>query len=135
MGALASTIEADVVEIKEEIRAANAKESKRSNTISKMYSYIRDISSSKEKIVERNKGKLNLEKQHDKGALREIMNKILLPFTGYLGKLISNFKDYSKILNGKAGEKSKEYMWKMANWSHIFDEIIKDLMRVGHYFR
>ena len=135
MGALASTIEADVVEIKEEIRAANAKESKRSNTISKMYSYIRDISSSKEKIVERNKGKLNLEKQHDKGALREIMNKILLPFTGYLGKLISNFKDYSKILNGKAGEKSKEYMWKMANWSHIFDEIIKELMRVGHYFR
>lgn len=135
MGALASTIEADVVEIKEEIRAANAKESKRSNTISKIYSYIRDISSSKEKIVERNKGKLNLEKQHDKGALREIMNKILLPFTGYLGKLISNFKDYSKILNGKAGEKSKEYMWKMANWSHIFDEIIKELMRVGHYFR
>ena len=130
-----STIEADVVEIKEEIRAANAKESKRSNTISKIYSYIRDISSSKEKIVERNKGKLNLEKQHDKGALREIMNKILLPFTGYLGKLISNFKDYSKILNGKAGEKSKEYMWKMANWSHIFDEIIKELMRVGHYFR
>ena len=124
-----------MVEIKEEIRAANAKESKRSNTISKMYSYIRDISSSKEKIVERNKGKLNLEKQHDKGALREIMNKILLPFTGYLGKLISNFKDYSKILNGKAGEKSKEYMWKMANWSHIFDEIIKELMRVGHYFR
>ena len=135
MGALASTIEADVVEKKEEIRAANAKESKRSNTISKIYSYIRDISSSKEKIVERNKGKLNLEKQHDKGALREIMNKILLPFTGYLGKLISNFKDYSKILNGKAGEKSKEYMWKMANWSHIFDEIIKELMRVGHYFR
>jgi len=135
LGALASTIEADVVEIKEEIRAANAKESKRSNTISKIYSYIRDISSSKEKIVERNKGKLNLEKQHDKGALREIMNKILLPFTGYLGKLISNFKDYSKILNGKAGEKSKEYMWKMANWSHIFDEIIKELMRVGHYFR
>ena len=135
MGALASTIEADVVEIKEEIRAANAKESKRSNTISKIYSYIRDISSSKEKIVERNKGKLNLEKQHDKGALREIMNKILLPFTGYLGKLISNFKDYSKILNGKAGEKSKEYMWKMANWSHIFDEIIKELMRVEHYFR
>ena len=124
-----------MVEIKEEIRAANAKESKRSNTISKIYSYIRDISSSKEKIVERNKGKLNLEKQHDKGALREIMNKILLPFTGYLGKLISNFKDYSKILNGKAGEKSKEYMWKMANWSHIFDEIIKELMRVGHYFR
>ena len=135
MGALASTMEADVVEIKEEIRAANAKESKRSNTISKIYSYIRDISSSKEKIVERNKGKLNLEKQHDKGALREIMNKILLPFTGYLGKLISNFKDYSKILNGKAGEKSKEYMWKMANWSHIFDEIIKELMRLGHYFR
>ena len=135
MGALASTIEADVVEIKEEIRAANAKESKRSNTISKIYSYIMDISSSKEKIVERNKGKLNLEKQHDKGALREIMNKILLPFTGYLGKLISKFKDYSKILNGRAGEKSKEYMWKMANWSHIFDEIIKELMRVGHYFR
>ena len=135
MGALASTIEADVVEIKEEIRAANAKESKRSNTISKIYSYIRDISSSKEKIVERNKGKLNLEKQHDKGALREIMNKILLPFTGYFGKLISKFKDYSKILNGRAGEKSKEYMWKMANWSHIFDEIIKELIRVGHYFR
>ena len=56
MGALASTIEADVVEIKEEIRVANAKEGKRSNTISKIYSYIRDISSSKEKIVERNKG-------------------------------------------------------------------------------
>ena len=124
-----------MVEIKEEIRAANAKESKRSNTISKIYSYIMDISSSKEKIVERNKGKLNLEKQHDKGALREIMNKILLPFTGYFGKLISKFKDYSKILNGRAGEKSKEYMWKMANWSHIFDEIIKELMRVGHYFR
>lgn len=135
MGAMASTIETDLAEIKDEIKMANAKESKRSNTISKIYSYIRDISSSKEKIVERNKGKLNLEKQDDKGALREIMNKILIPFTSYLGKLISNFKDYSKILNGKAGEKSKEYMWKMANWSHIFDEVIKELMRVGHYFR
>jgi len=63
------------------------------------------------------------------------MSKILLPFTNYLGKLISNFKDYSKILNGKAGEKNREYMWKMANWNNIFDEIIKELMRVGHYFR
>jgi hypothetical protein len=35
------------------------------------------------------------------------MNKIILPFINYLEKLISNFKDYSKILNGKAGEKTK----------------------------
>jgi hypothetical protein len=63
------------------------------------------------------------------------MNKILLPFASYLDKLISNFSDYSKILNGQAAEKSKEYMWKMANWSHIFHEIIKELMRIGHYFR
>lgn len=45
--------------------------------------------------------KLNIEKQKDKGALREIFLKILNPYGLYLRKLMTHFEVYSDIINGK----------------------------------
>jgi hypothetical protein len=93
------------------------------------------MSGSKEKAQLRNKGKVGLERQEERGAAREVLNKVLLPFANYLLRLTANFNDYSRILNGRAGHKGRQYLWKMANWAHLLEEVVRELMRLGHYFR
>ena len=91
------------------------------------------MSGSREKAA-REKGKLRLETQEEKGAAREIFNKLLTPFVNYLLKLTSNFSDYSRILNGKATGTAREFQWKIANWAHLIHPLVAQLIRLGHYF-
>lgn len=106
---------------------------KREGSLTKVMEYIRELSSSKEKR-EKREGKMVIEKQSEKGAVKEIIKKVIEPFSMYLLKITQESEAYTSLSNSKRKSRSP-LLWKAINWSRILCDIIIELNRLGRYFR
>lgn len=68
----------------------NAKNKKKEGSISKVYNIIRSLSGSKER-PKSNSGKMRIEDQIEKGAIKEVLKKIIEPYAVYLSRIIEDY--------------------------------------------
>jgi len=78
---------------------------------------------------------LNIEKQNENGALKEIVNKIIEPFCLYLLKIKQDQHIYESFILKKTSDGVNFVLWKLINWSRGLCDIVMELNRIGRYFR
>ena len=94
---------------------------KREDSISKIKDFMRKLSGSKDRSRS-TKGKMGIEKQNEKGAIGQVIYKIVAPFCLYMMKVGDDFETFWKIKH--SAEIEKVLIWKMANWAKILGKII-----------
>lgn len=119
-----------MVILKQDIENLLHPESKRESSLTKLKGYLRDISRSKEKQLE---SKLQIQVQREKGAMKEILQRILQPFCLYLLKIIQDSELFAIVKKTKKSEQSIN--WKIINWSIGLGDILIQLNRLGRYFK
>lgn len=82
--------------MKEDIVRLINPQQKRESSINKIYKYIRDLSSSRDKY-DSPLGKTIIEGESDKGAIKEIISQIIEPFCIYMLKILQNKEFYLSV--------------------------------------
>ena len=135
MSYLTETVnEGIVAENSNKKNAKNNEPVKREGSLNRIYNAIRSLSSSKER--EREKSKMKVESSGDKGALKEIISKVVHPLCSYIMKITQDHTVYSYILYKEIDKSVWEQLkWKIHNLMKILGKLVLELNRLGKYYK